>query len=69
MTNFTDRMLSDESVRRKLVDWAVETARGTDRVSAINACTRVCSTWRNAIIRDVIDRLEQQRRNDDSFVF
>jgi hypothetical protein len=66
---FTDKMLADETVRRKLIDWAVASATGTDRAAAVQACTSVCALWRFAIMDEVVDRLKQQRRADDSCVF
>jgi hypothetical protein len=63
---FNAKMLADAEVRCKLVDWAVEIARGQDRLSAINAAHRVAMTWRDSITQEVIDELERQK-NDEVF--
>jgi hypothetical protein len=71
MTRLIDKMLSDETVRRKLIDWAVTyaLARGTDPATAIHACVRVCAAWKVEITGEVMDQLEEQRRIDESCVF
>ena len=67
MTHFIDRMLADQTVRRKLTNWAVKfaCAQGTEPKDAIQACARVCAIWRKEITQEVIDRLEQQQRRID----
>lgn len=71
MTHFIDRMLADQTVRRKLTNWAVKfaCAQGTEPKDAIQACARVCAIWEAEIRQGVLDRVEQQRRIDESCVF
>jgi len=56
-----EEMISDETVKAKLIEWAVKFADGkSDFVSVERACKSVCDTWQRAIVQPVMDRLERQ---------
>jgi hypothetical protein len=56
-------MLSDATIREKLVAWAVEVAvtraYGSDRERAWKAASHVTALWRQTIFPHVLDQLEK----------
>jgi len=56
-----EEMVSDETTKATLIEWAVKFAEGkTDYKSAMHACEHVCDVWRIAIFQPVLDRLRSR---------
>ena len=69
MNRLVEDLLSDETVRRKLTDWATIVARTQDREGAVRLCERAAADWKRVVTAVVLRALDKQQEIDESCPF